>query len=164
MKKCSDIWLRTLSVLKSKERKTVGIEVLKFGVYSRIFPSFSWGIFGHVTHLDQSRVSENILWIINLSIIIIPQLFPYHLSDVIVKGLRITPFSYYCSIMESIMASERSYDSLPNFTAADCESWDVCNWVQSVIKDKWTIYYVLFFGRFLTHSSLMYNGQVQRCW
>lgn len=47
-------------------------------------------------------------------------LFPYHLSDVIVKGLRITPFSYYCSIMESIMANERSYDSLPNFTAADC--------------------------------------------
>ncbi|XP_078360710.1 protein FAM91A1-like [Oculina patagonica] len=47
-------------------------------------------------------------------------LFPYHLSDVIVKGLRITPFSYYCSIMESIMSNERSYDSLPNFTAADC--------------------------------------------
>ena len=100
----------------------MSFEVLKFGVYSRIFPSFNWAIFGHVTHLDQSRVSENILWIINLSIIIIPQLFPYHLSDVIVKGLRITPFSYYCSIMESIMANERSYDSLPNFTAADCES------------------------------------------
>ena len=50
------------------------------------------------------------------------QLFPYHLSDVIVKGLRITPFSYYCSIMENIMSNERSYDSLPNFTAADCES------------------------------------------
>jgi len=25
-----------------------------------IFPSFSWGIFSHVTHLDQSRVNENI--------------------------------------------------------------------------------------------------------
>ena len=25
--------------------------VLKIGEYSRIFPSFSWGIFGHVTHL-----------------------------------------------------------------------------------------------------------------
>ncbi|KAK3746262.1 hypothetical protein QZH41_016510 [Actinostola sp. cb2023] len=47
-------------------------------------------------------------------------LYPYHLSDVIVKGLRITPFSYYCSIMQDIMQSERSYDSLPNFTAADC--------------------------------------------
>ena len=34
--------------------------VLKIGEYSRIFPSFSWEIFGHVTGLDQSRASENI--------------------------------------------------------------------------------------------------------
>jgi len=34
--------------------------VLKIGEYSRIFPSFSWGIFAHVTRLDQSRASENI--------------------------------------------------------------------------------------------------------
>jgi len=34
--------------------------VLKIGEYSRIFPSFSWGIFGHVTRLDQLRASENI--------------------------------------------------------------------------------------------------------
>ena len=34
--------------------------VLKIGEYSRIFPSFSWGIFAHVTRLDQSRESENI--------------------------------------------------------------------------------------------------------
>jgi len=34
--------------------------VLKSGEYSRIFPSFSWGIFVHVTRLDQSRASENI--------------------------------------------------------------------------------------------------------
>ena len=34
--------------------------VLKIGDYPRIFPSFSWGIFAHVTHLDQSRASENI--------------------------------------------------------------------------------------------------------
>ena len=26
----------------------------------KIFPSFSWGIFAHVTSLDQSRTSENI--------------------------------------------------------------------------------------------------------
>ena len=32
--------------------------------YSRIFPNFSRGIVGHVTCLDQSRASENILWII----------------------------------------------------------------------------------------------------
>ena len=30
----------------------------------QIFPSFSWGIFGHVTRLAQSRASENIWWII----------------------------------------------------------------------------------------------------
>jgi len=34
--------------------------VLKIGEYPRIFPSFSWGIFGQVTRLDQSRASENI--------------------------------------------------------------------------------------------------------
>ena len=32
--------------------------VLKTGEYSRIFPSFSLGIFGQVTRLDQSRASE----------------------------------------------------------------------------------------------------------
>ena len=34
--------------------------VLKIGKYSRIFPSFSWGIFGHVTRLGQSRVSKKV--------------------------------------------------------------------------------------------------------
>ena len=33
---------------------------LKTGEYPRIFPSFSWRIFGHVIHLEQSRASENI--------------------------------------------------------------------------------------------------------
>ena len=31
--------------------------------YSRTSPSFSWGIFGLVMHLDQSHVNENIWWI-----------------------------------------------------------------------------------------------------
>ena len=35
-------------------------EVLKIGEYSRIFPSFSCGIFGLVTRLGQSRVSKKI--------------------------------------------------------------------------------------------------------
>ena len=34
--------------------------VLKIGKYPRIFPSFSWGIFGHMMHLDQLRESEKI--------------------------------------------------------------------------------------------------------
>ena len=37
--------------------------VLKIGEYPRIFPSFSWGIFGHMKRLDQSCASENIWWI-----------------------------------------------------------------------------------------------------
>lgn len=48
-------------------------------------------------------------------------LFPYHLADMIVKGLRITPFNYYISVMEKLMQAEKSYDTLPNFTAADCD-------------------------------------------
>ena len=32
--------------------------VLKTGEYSWIFPSFGWGIFGHMTHLDQSRAKR----------------------------------------------------------------------------------------------------------
>ena len=32
----------------------------KIEEFSRTFPSFSWGIFGHVTRLDQSRASEKI--------------------------------------------------------------------------------------------------------
>ncbi|XP_060077726.1 protein FAM91A1-like [Ylistrum balloti] len=47
-------------------------------------------------------------------------LYPYHLSDVVVKGLRVTPFTYYVNMMSTIMTQEKSYDSLPNFTAADC--------------------------------------------
>ena len=34
--------------------------VLKIGEYPRIFPSFGWGIFGHVMRVDQWRASENI--------------------------------------------------------------------------------------------------------
>lgn len=50
-------------------------------------------------------------------------LYPYHLSDVLVRGLRVTPFQYYIAMMESIMAQGRNYDSLPNFTAADCKKY-----------------------------------------
>lgn len=53
-------------------------------------------------------------------------LYPYHLSDVIVKGLRVTPFTYYINMMSDIMTQEKSYDSLPNFTAADCKLFLLC--------------------------------------
>ena len=45
--------------------------VLKTGGYPLIFPSFSWGIFAHVTRLDQSRASENIGWIIKVNMAIL---------------------------------------------------------------------------------------------
>jgi hypothetical protein len=46
-------------------------------------------------------------------------LYPYHISDVLIKGLRITPFSYYIEMVTEVMVDEKSYDVLPNFTAAD---------------------------------------------
>ncbi len=49
------------------------------------------------------------------------QLYPYHLQDKLIEGLRVTPFLYYSNMMHDTMAQERSYDCLPNFTAADCK-------------------------------------------
>ena len=39
----------------------------------------------------------------------------------IVKGLRVTPFGYNIDMMKDVMTKEKSYDSLPNFAAADCK-------------------------------------------
>ena len=46
--------------------------VLKIGEYSRIFPSFSWGIFRPVTRLGQSRAGKKISWIISKLIVFLP--------------------------------------------------------------------------------------------
>ena len=35
-------------------------------------------------------------------------------------ALRVTPFRYYLEIMHDLMLRERTYDTLPNFTAKDC--------------------------------------------
>ena len=51
---------------------------------------------------------------------LIRQLYPYHLSDVMVLKLNTTPFTYYYDILSDMLKNDRSYDSLPNFTAADC--------------------------------------------
>lgn len=48
-------------------------------------------------------------------------IFPYHLSDIITKGLRVTPFNYYLEVVALLLRTDRSYDTLPNFTAVDCE-------------------------------------------
>ncbi|XP_017090170.2 protein FAM91A1 [Drosophila bipectinata] len=46
--------------------------------------------------------------------------FPYHLADIVTKGLRVTPFNYYLDVLGQLLKSDKSYDTLPNFTAADC--------------------------------------------
>uniref|UniRef100_A0A0N5ASQ5 Protein FAM91A1 n=1 Tax=Syphacia muris TaxID=451379 RepID=A0A0N5ASQ5_9BILA len=46
-------------------------------------------------------------------------LYPYHLQDIVVRGLRMTPFNYYINVLKGLINAEKSYDSLPNFTAAD---------------------------------------------
>ncbi|KAL3094868.1 hypothetical protein niasHS_006163 [Heterodera schachtii] len=46
-------------------------------------------------------------------------LYPYHLSDILVRELRITPFTYYTNMIVEVMQAEKSYDSIPNFTAVD---------------------------------------------
>lgn len=46
-------------------------------------------------------------------------LFPYHLADVVSKGLRITPFNFYVEVLAHLLKLDKSYDTLPNFTAAD---------------------------------------------
>lgn len=47
-------------------------------------------------------------------------LFPYHLADIVTKGLRVTPFNYYIQIVTLLLRTDKSYDTLPNFTAFDC--------------------------------------------
>ncbi len=46
----------------------------------------------------------------------LPQLFPYHLTDYVCQVLRITPFKYYCDLLFAVMREEKSYDFIPNFT------------------------------------------------
>eukprot|EP00039_Didymoeca_costata_P009155 m.121080 g.121080 ORF g.121080 m.121080 type:complete len:827 (+) comp14380_c0_seq2:256-2736(+) len=47
-------------------------------------------------------------------------MFPYHLSDVFVVRLKTTPFTYYHATLSDMIWQEKSYDSLPNFSATDC--------------------------------------------
>lgn len=54
------------------------------------------------------------------------QMYPYHLADTLIRGLRVTAFGYYTQMLRMLIRSERSYDTLPNFTAADCTHEHVC--------------------------------------
>ena len=55
--------------------------VLKIVEYSWIFPSFSWGIFSHVTRLDQSRASKKIWWIIMQDISTVDTAFDWLMAN-----------------------------------------------------------------------------------
>ena len=50
-------------------------------------------------------------------------LYPYHLADALGRNPRlptITPFDYYQEMLIETMRAEKSFDTIPNFTAADC--------------------------------------------
>ena len=51
---------RLLSLLSFREVFFATRAIFKIGEYSGTFPSFGWGIFGHVMRLDQSRGSGKI--------------------------------------------------------------------------------------------------------
>ena len=48
-------------------------------------------------------------------------MYPYHLADVLIYRHDTTAFDYYHSILSTMLSTDRSYDALPNFTAADCK-------------------------------------------
>lgn len=68
-------------------------------------------IFGHEKQYYERLIDENIRAL---------HLFPYHLADIVTKGLRLTPFNYYADMLAFLLNHDKNYDSLPNFTAADC--------------------------------------------
>ena len=49
-------------------------------------------------------------------------LYPYHLAHELSAhgATRVSPFEYYVEMIMDRMRSERSYDTIPSFTAADC--------------------------------------------
>lgn len=46
-------------------------------------------------------------------------LYPYHISDVLTRGLRITPFKYYLEMMEDVMKNGILNRSLINLEKTD---------------------------------------------
>ena len=81
--------------------------VLKIGEYSRIFPSFSWGIFGHMMWLDQSRGSKKIWCIINTNSLSFWPIYHQRLTNIppTINGQRIGPVS--ATISTEISADSR---------------------------------------------------------
>lgn len=65
-------------------------------------------------------------------------------------GLRITPFIYYVEVVALLIEQEKSYDTMPNFTAADCKfnltltltCWSLVSF-KSLYKYTAILYYLL---------------------
>ncbi|KAG1655890.1 hypothetical protein FOA52_006088 [Chlamydomonas sp. UWO 241] len=47
------------------------------------------------------------------------RMYPYHLAEYVCRVQRVTPYKYYSDVMVELLREEKSYDRLPNFTAAD---------------------------------------------
>ncbi len=47
-------------------------------------------------------------------------LYPYHLEKELRKHCKTGPFQFYIALLMDLIRAEKSYDALPNFTAADC--------------------------------------------
>lgn len=56
------------------------------------------------------------------------------MADIITKGLRVTPFNYYIDVLSYLLKNDRSYDTLPNFTAADC------TYIYPIISLDWYLF------------------------
>ena len=50
-----------------------------------------------------------------------------------VLGLKTTSFTYYYNIFTDMLKSDKSYDSLPNFSAADGESLNYSSIVECAL-------------------------------
>jgi len=77
--------------------------VSKIGEYSRIFPSFSWGIFGHVTRLDQPRERKYVMdykYTIYASYAMPFECIPY--------GNYKRPRKYYWQVRFSVVCHEKA--------------------------------------------------------
>lgn len=61
----------------------------------------------------------------------------YHIN-ILFSGLRITPFIYYIEVVALLIEMEKSYDTLPNFTAADCK----CSVTRIIFKVLLIVYLI----------------------
>ncbi|KAF4526947.1 hypothetical protein B566_EDAN015447 [Ephemera danica] len=75
--------------------------IVTFSIKNQI--RYRGNLVSRVHHVEQ-RYYEELLAYSQAKLL----LYPYHLSDMVVRGLRVTPFQYYLNVLESIMEAERS--------------------------------------------------------